>query len=231
MNNNGWIKIYNKLQNWEWYDNSDMVSLWVHLLLMANWQDKNWHGVPVKRGQLITGRKSLSKNTGISQRKIRTCLNRLKMTNEISIKTTNKFSIITIINWDKYQGNDKKRPAERPANGPTTDQQSTTPKEYKNIKNIDIAASPPSTFSLKEEIKKLEDSKRRDLNIIALFMEEKKPDIRTKEQFIIAIKRHLRAANLLKPFDDDQILKAVRYAKKEYGEIWQLETLLKILTK
>lgn len=88
-----------------------------------------------------------------------------------------------------------------------------------------------SVFSIQEEIKKLEDNPRRDMNVIALFLDEKKPDIRTKDQFQITIKRHLRAAKQLSPFTDDQILKAVRIAKREYPSIWQVETLLKILTK
>lgn len=86
-------------------------------------------------------------------------------------------------------------------------------------------------FSLSETIKKLEDSERRDMNIIALYFEHRKPNLQNKEQYFQAVKRHLRAAKALVPFTDEQILKALDYAKKEYGEIYTLETLLKILTK
>ncbi len=86
-------------------------------------------------------------------------------------------------------------------------------------------------FSLKEEIQKLEDSTRRDLNIIALYLEHRKPDLQTKEQYLVALRRHLKPAKELKPFTDSQILKAVDYAKKEYKDIWTIETLSKILTK
>jgi hypothetical protein len=87
-----------------------------------------------------------------------------------------------------------------------------------------------TNFSLKNEIQKLEDSPRRDLNIIALYFEERKPDLRSKEQLAIALKRHLRAAQDLKPFTDAQILSAVKKAK-DFVPGWTLETLLKILTK
>lgn len=101
-----------------------------------------------------------------------------------------------------------------------------------NLTKLNLTDSAtPVPFSLKNEIKKLEDSKRRDLNIIALLLEERKTDIQTIEQFNVTLKRHLRAAKDLASFTDEQILKAVKYAKKEYGEIWQLETLIKILTK
>lgn len=94
-----------------------------------------------------------------------------------------------------------------------------------------IVAKSDIPFSLKEEIKKLEDSPRRDLNIIALYFDVRKPDLQNREQFNQALKRHLKPAGALKSFTDQQILKAVDYAKKEYKDIWTIETLLKILTK
>lgn len=97
--------------------------------------------------------------------------------------------------------------------------------------NPKIAASPPIPFLLKDQIKKLEDNPRRDLNIIALYLEKKKPDIRTAQQLQSALKRHLRAAKALSAFDDDQILKACATAEKEYPKIWTIETLVKLLTK
>jgi len=99
----GWIKLHRKFSDWEWYQDSKMVHLFIHLLIIANHKDNNWQGVEIKRGQLITGRKKLSEETGISEQSIRTCLNKLKMTNELTIKSTNKYSIITICNYDKYQ--------------------------------------------------------------------------------------------------------------------------------
>lgn len=86
-------------------------------------------------------------------------------------------------------------------------------------------------FSLKDEIKKLEDNSRRDLNIIALYLEKKKPDIRTRDQFKVALRRHLRPAKDLTAFDNTQILKACSIAEKEYPLKWTIETLVKILTK
>jgi len=87
-----------------------------------------------------------------------------------------------------------------------------------------------SDFSLNEEIVKLEENKRRDLNIIALYLSERRPDIRNKAQFGIVLKRHLRAARDLSPFEDDQIIESIRKAK-EFVPGWTLETLVKILTK
>ena len=140
-----WIKIHRKILEWEWYHDTNMVRLFLHLLLKANYEDRKWRGITVKRGQLITCRKELSEATGLSEKKIRTCLARLHQTGEIGQQTTNKYSLITICNYDSYQGD---QPAERPANGqqmaskwPANGQQTapitvlTTSKEVKENNN------------------------------------------------------------------------------------------------
>lgn len=97
--------------------------------------------------------------------------------------------------------------------------------------NIDIVASQSDAFSIKEEIKKLEDSDRRELNVIALYLEHRKPDIQTRGQFQVILKRHLKPAMSLREFNDNQIMDALDLAKKEYPKIYTLETLIKILSK
>lgn len=98
-----------------------------------------------------------------------------------------------------------------------------------NINPKIVASDTP--FSLKEEIKKLEDSPRRDMNIIALYLDHRKPDLQNRQQYSETIKRHLKPAISLKSFTDSQILKALDYCKKEYKDIYTLETLMKVLTK
>lgn len=98
-------------------------------------------------------------------------------------------------------------------------------------KDIATSVAIESPFSLKEEILKLENNPRRDMNIIALFLEKKKPDISTKEQYQQLLKRHLRSAKSLSPFEDEKILRACKIAEEGYPKIWTIETLVKILTK
>jgi len=135
METNGWIKLHRKMLEWEWYNDSNTFRLFIHLLLLANHEKKRWRGIEINRGELVTGRKKLAKELMLSERKIRTSLMRLKSTNEIAIKTTNKYSIISICNYSTYQTKDNaKRPAERPTSSPTSDQQVTTNKNDKNNK-------------------------------------------------------------------------------------------------
>lgn len=131
----GWLRIYRQLLNWEWYNDANAFRLFMHLLLTANYEPKRWQGIEIQSGQVVTGRKKLAKELGLSERNIRTSIERLKSTNEIAIKSTSKYSIITICKWEDYQGDgNSKRPTKRPATRPTGDQQTTTTKEIEEIK-------------------------------------------------------------------------------------------------
>lgn len=99
----GWVWLHRKIIGWEWYKDGNTFHLFVHLLLSANHQAQRWQGIVIERGQLVTGRKSLGEQTGLSEQSIRTSLSKLKSTNEITVKSTSRFSIITICNYELYQ--------------------------------------------------------------------------------------------------------------------------------
>jgi len=90
---------------------------------------------------------------------------------------------------------------------------------------------PEPVFSLPDEIKKMEESPRRDLNIIAFLIDRKGLQPENKGQLHTIIKRHLRPAKDLKPFSDADIVRASKVAQEEYPDKWTGETLVKILTK
>lgn len=127
-----WIKLFRKFREWEWYDDSNTKSVWLEILLTANFEDKSWHGIVVKRGQLITSTSHLSKNLDISTQSIRTCLNKLKSTNELTIKTTAHYTLITVNKYNSYQESTN----QLTNNQQTTNKQLTTTKEAKNVKNV-----------------------------------------------------------------------------------------------
>lgn len=104
--NNGWIKISRDIINWEWFDTPGMVQLFIYLLVKANYADREWHDMVIRRGQLVTSVAKISADTGLSTQVVRTCINRLKSTNTITIKTTNKYTIVTINRYDDYQSYD-----------------------------------------------------------------------------------------------------------------------------
>jgi len=117
----GWVKLHRKLMEWEWYSDANTFRLFVHLLLRASYEANEWRGVTLKSGQVLTGRKQLAKELVLSERQIRTALKNLQTTNEVTIKSTNKYSIISITNWSKYQPKDKPATSKTPAYGPAND--------------------------------------------------------------------------------------------------------------
>ena len=127
----GWIKLHRKFLEWEWFDSDNMVKMFIYLLLSANTKDKRWRGMIVKRGQLVTSRASLSERLNISERSVRTCIARLVDGGEITTKSTNKFTILTICKYEQYQQvkNDSR---------PTNDQQTTNKRpQLKKVKKVE----------------------------------------------------------------------------------------------
>lgn len=141
-----WIKIFPyRMLEWEWYDDLYMFRLFMHLLFKANNRDKEWHGTIIKRGQLVTSLANLSAETGLSYQQVRSCLDKLNKTGEINKQTTNKFTIITVCKYGKYQ----QSPADeqQAINKQTTNKQQTnnnqitTTIEYKSKRDIDISST------------------------------------------------------------------------------------------
>ena len=99
----GWVALHRQFTQWEWFEKPEMVQLFIYLLISATHEEMQWRGVTIKRGQIVTSLDKIKAATGLSTSKIRTCLERLKLTNEITSETTNQYRVITICNYDKYQ--------------------------------------------------------------------------------------------------------------------------------
>ncbi len=135
---------------WEWWDDLPTRVLFLTILLLTNHSSKKWRRMTIQSGQLITSRNQLSTNSGLTPQQVRTSLKKLsslstnklfeanqpqngflKSTSEITIKTTNKFTVITINNWNNYQISTNKSTNKQP----TTNQQLTTNNNDKNDNN------------------------------------------------------------------------------------------------
>ena len=104
--NDGFILLHRKIiKEWEWYSNINDTRVFIHCLLSANWKDGWYENTLIPRGSFVTGRKKLSKEVGLSEQQVRTSLEHLKSTNNLTIDTSHNFTIITIQNYDKYQDN------------------------------------------------------------------------------------------------------------------------------
>ena len=138
--NEGFIKLYRKIIDWEWYTDVNTKALFIHLLLMANHTDQRWRGQVIKRGSLVTSYGSLAVQTGLSVKLVRNSLKKLEKTGDVASKSTNRNTLIMVLNYDLYQSMGQTKGTQTADNGHTSGQtegnQWATNKNVKNDKNI-----------------------------------------------------------------------------------------------
>lgn len=107
MTGSGWIKLHRSLLDWEWYDDINTFRLFIHCLLRANHSDAMWHGLTIKRGSFLTSLESLRKETGLTVSQVRTSISKLEMTSSVTSKSQARHRVITVLEYDRWQDNDK----------------------------------------------------------------------------------------------------------------------------
>ena len=128
---NGWIKLHRSLLDWEWYDDVNVMRVFLHCVLKANHEPKKWRGVTIERGQFYTSLDALSKELSLSVQKIRTAISKLESTGEITSKQHARARMVTVINYDQHQADNK----EITRNQQGSNKEVTTTKKNKNNKN------------------------------------------------------------------------------------------------
>ena len=142
----GWIKLNRKILDWGWYKDVNTKAIFLHLLLTANTEDKEFKGEVIHRGEVATSIGNLAKSVGITYDQARTALSHLKQTTEITSKQMPKYLVISITNYERYQDRPKQIPSKSQANP----KQIPTTKEYKNkeYKNTLSLSSPSQPYHI-----------------------------------------------------------------------------------
>ena len=133
-NQHGWIKLHRQILEWEWYSDNNCFRLFLHLLLKANHKEKRFKGIELKVGSIVTSRDLLARETGLSSQQIRTALNKLISTNEITSETSSQGTILQIVSYEKYQVSTNEITNEQP----TSNQRVTTNKNVNKEKKFII---------------------------------------------------------------------------------------------
>lgn len=183
-----YLKLYYKLLDWQWYTDANVMRLFIHCLLKANRLDKKWHGIDIKAGSFITSYENLAFETGLTVRQIRTALTKLKTTGELTNKTTSRYSMITINNWNEYQGNDKQNDKQMTSKRQTNDKQMTTTIECKNDNN------DKNVFLISEKKEKKSDPFINSLN--TFFCNEYKRIFNTKSTVFLSYQNRNKLTEL-----------------------------------
>ena len=136
---NEYIKVYRRFVGWEWYQDIGTKVLFIHCLLRANWKESSWKGIKLEPGQFVTSLNKLSEETGLTVDQVRTALNHLKKTGEITSKSQSKFRIITVKNWLRFQVDPKPYPKQTPS------ESQADPNRYKKIRSKEDKKYIPPT--------------------------------------------------------------------------------------
>ena len=107
MNNNVkkkmYIKLYYSLEDWEWYKNANTMRVFLHLLLSANRKDRPYEGDTIKRGEVLASYDFLMSALDLTLQQVRTAIEHLKSTGEITVRKIGKTSVIRITKYNFYQ--------------------------------------------------------------------------------------------------------------------------------
>ena len=135
----GWVKIHRKLlDNPIVCKDTDYLAVWVYLLLNATYKpfEVLFKGkkITLVPGQLITGRKKIADDLKINESKVKRILIELESDQQIDRERSSQNSLISIVNWNKYQDNNQQNDQQMTSEWPASDHK----QEYKNNKNIYI---------------------------------------------------------------------------------------------
>lgn len=148
----GWIKLHRGIFDHWIASDPDYFCVWLRMLTEANFEDKkhlfNGSLLEIKRGQIIFGLEAWSAKTGVTIAKLRKLLEMLENDKMINRQKTNKYSLISIVNYALYQDDDRQTACRTHAE----DKQNATPKELKNIRSKEDNILSDSANQTVEEI-------------------------------------------------------------------------------
>lgn len=128
------IKIHRKMLEWEWYTDTNTFCLFLHCLLIANWKEGRFMGHTIPRGSFVSSYSQLARQTNMSIQNVRTAVSHLKSTGELTVYPHAKFSVFTVVNYNKYQDDNRQTNKQVTSNQQATNKQLTTIEEYKEKK-------------------------------------------------------------------------------------------------
>jgi len=139
----GYIKLFRSIKNWEWYTDPSVKIAFIHCLINANWTERRHKGETLEPGSFPTSYELFGRECGLSVQQVRTSLKKLKSTGEITYETTQYGTIIHVVKWRDYQGDDfvdntlinTRNNIQSTDDQQAINKQLTTLKNNKNIKN------------------------------------------------------------------------------------------------
>lgn len=188
----GWVKLHRKLLEWEWYQDAHMVHLLVHLLLTASHEDRKYKGLTIKRGQVVTSKKKLSEALNMSETSVMRRLRRLEVDRFVDLKVDQHGTVITVCNYDSYQGKPK---TSGPLRGPKADRAYNNRNNKKgrrsnedNTSLLSPSSPPPRVREVFSEFSEVENNRYRvEIANDAGFIQYAKDSLQINERTVLTL--------------------------------------------
>lgn len=137
----GFIVLDRKILDWRYHDSPTAFAIWIHILLMANWKDGYFLGEMIPRGSLATSYAHLADDIGVDPKTLRKWLDRFESAGMIERKSTNRFTIIKVLNYSTFQdlpveGYPQRTPERIPQQTPQRVPHNRTKKQEEQSNNI-----------------------------------------------------------------------------------------------
>ena len=162
----GFVKDYRSKLDWEWFTDPKTAHLWEYICLRVNYEPSRFRGIEIRRGEMLESINTISKNTGLSEKNVRTALEHLKSTGEVACKRTRYGLLINAIKYAHFQSQERE----------TGTQTGTQPEDEVAMK-WQGSGNEVATYKEEKEIKKVRNKEERiapTLEEIKSFVKEEK---------------------------------------------------------
>ena len=150
--NETWLKLYRSMLEWEWYQDTNAKVLFLHLLLSVNIRPQRKLGVSIPAGSIDRTQEQLVAETGLTLQQLRTAVNKLKSTGELTVVRHSKFSVYTLKNWGRYQVEQQKINSRATVKQQKSNSPNKNSKNLKNRKERDLPAEEKTEVKVEEDL-------------------------------------------------------------------------------
>ena len=145
----GFVKDYRSKLDWEWFTDPKTAHLWEYICLRVNYEPSRFRGIEIRRGEMLESIKTISKNTGLSEKNVRTALEHLKSTGEVACKPTRYGLLINAIKYAHFQSQERE-----------TGTQTGTHPEYEVAMKWQGSGNEVATYKESKEYKEVKKERR-----------------------------------------------------------------------
>lgn len=146
MSRGGYVKVDRKMLESDLIHEPVTFTVFMYLLLSASYREVEYNGQQIHRGEAVVSYPRIASATGVTERQARTALSKLVKSGRVSVRRYPKFSVVTLLNYDKYQSVSGRKSGECQSNVRQEVTQMSPLKEIKNINNINNYSSCCSNY-------------------------------------------------------------------------------------